>query len=677
MGALVLASVAAGAWALATGVDSFETLLLLGLAGAMVTLGAGYLRERYRRRHLQQLADSRDLLQQTVRSPLPVPALLGRLCQIFTAGFAEVTVLPDGAGDTALVVRVSEGRTVETSEALDKDLLADIFAVTVPSSLSLVLRDGASELADAILGRRELHDAVMAALAVEGRILGSVLVGRRAGAARAFDDEDRRLLEALAPQVGVTVERLRLDERLNHQAFHDSLTGLANRRLFADRVAHALARRVEVGRLRAAILFIDLDDFKVINDSLGHPCGDLLLQEVTERLRRVIRPFDTVARLGGDEFAVLVEDLDGPGEAVAVAQRFLEELVAPFDLQGTPVTVGASVGIAVADTAAMTYDDLLREADVAMYRAKEHGKATVETFDVSMQSALESHLRLKSDLEQAVAAEEIHVEYQPVLALESGEMVGVEALARWDSPSRGRVEPREFIPVAESGGLIREIGQRVLRTACAQAVRWAEDRPDRPLSVSVNLSPHQLLHPGFSREVAAILEETGLHPSLLCLEITESLLVENTAATLERLHDLKELGVTLAIDDFGIGYSSLGELKFLPVDLLKIPKAFVDAVATDERERAFLAGIIGLGRTLDLRLVAVGVERADQLHELRELGCDLAQGFHLARPLDAAGVAELLAREGTAGVVQGAPRPWREARGRPARGDTASLPQSA
>ena len=224
-------------------------------------------------------------------------------------------------------------------------------------------------------------------------------------------------------------------------------------------------------------------------------------------------------------------------------------------------------------------------------------------------------------------------------------MIGVEALARWDSPRRGSVEPRDFIPVAESSGLIREIGDRVLRTACAQAARWMADRPERPLLVSVNLSPRQLLHPGFAQEVAAVLRETHLSPSLLTLEITESLLVENTATTLERLRALKDLGVTLAIDDFGTGYSSLGELKFLPVDALKIPKAFVDNVATDERERAFLAGIIGLGRTLDLRLVAVGVEQDAQLQELRELHCDLAQGFHFAAALDAAGVSELLSRE--------------------------------
>jgi diguanylate cyclase (GGDEF)-like protein len=675
--ALAVAVVAAGGWALVARADTLETLLFLALAASVVSVAAGYLAERYHRRHLEHLSDSRDLLQQTVRSPLSVGALLGRLCEIFGAGFAEVVVLPDAPDQGALLVRVCGGRTTETAAAVDEDLLADVFSVTVPASLSLVLREGSGpEQSDAILSRRGLHAAVMAVLAVEGSILGSLMVGRDQGDLRPFTDEDQRLLEALAPQVGVTVEKLRLDERINHQAFHDSLTGLANRTLFADRVVHALDRRVAPGRLRAAILFIDLDDFKLVNDSLGHPSGDLLLQGVTRRLRRVVRPFDTVARLGGDEFAVLIEDPSGPEEAVTVAERFLEELTATFDLQGTAVAIGASVGIAIADRSSMTCDDLLREADVAMYRAKERGKATVETFDAGMQRVLERRLRLKSDLEQAVAAGELFVEYQPIVALESGTVVGVEALARWDSPRLGRIGPREFIPVAEASGLIREIGRQVLRTACEQAVRWAAGQSGRDLSVSVNLSPRQLLHPDFADEVATILGETHLSPSLLNLEITESFLVENTATTLERLHALKDLGVTLAIDDFGTGYSSLGELKFLPVDALKIPKFFVDNVATDDRERAFLAGIIGLGRTLDLRVVAVGVEHADQLDGLREMSCDLAQGFHLSEPLDAEGVSELLSKQAGSAPAEWGQRPWKVAQARLS-GETASLSRTA
>jgi diguanylate cyclase (GGDEF)-like protein len=617
-------------------------LVLATLAG--LTLGvAAYGGERHKRRRIQHLYASRDLLQSDSRSPLSVPTLLQRLCQIFEAGFAEVVILPDSPDQPAQVVHVRGGHATEMTRALDKDMLDDVFAVIVPPSSSVVLRPGVGpSQGGEILARRDLKDAIMTALQVEGRVLGVVLVGDRKSDLETFDDEDCKLLSGLGAQIGVSLENLRLDERLKHQAFHDALTGLANRTLFADRVAHALRRRVSPGHVRAAILFIDLDDFKVVNDSLGHACGDIALQSVTERLSHVIRPFDTVGRLGGDEFAVLLEDLAQPGEAIAVAERFLEELTGAFVVQGNAVTIHASVGVAIADNETTSPDDLLRQADVAMYRAKERGKATIETFEPSMQWALEHRVQMRNELEQALAADELYVEYQPVVSLRSGAVVGAEALARWTNPRRGWISPREFIPIAESAGLIRGIGEHVLRTACGEAVRWMRDQPDRSLSVSVNLSPVQLLHPGFASDVAAVLRDTGMKPSQLTLEITESLLVEDTATTLERLQALKDLGIIIAIDDFGTGYSSLGELKFLPVDALKIPKAFIDNVATDERERAFLAAIIGLGRTLGLRLVAVGVEDPDQRRQLTEMDCDMAQGFHFAPPLSADAMADLV-----------------------------------
>jgi diguanylate cyclase (GGDEF)-like protein len=649
--ALVAAAGLAAEGALIAEEHSLATVLLaLALTASLAVGGLAWTEERLRRRRLQHLYHSRLLLQGSAGSPLTVKETLARLCRVLDARFAEVVVLPDAIERSALVVRVRDGEIVETAQALDEELLDDIFSVIVPESLSLLLRRGVGEDQGAsILRHRNVADAVMSALVVEGRVIGTVLVGDRRGERRTFDEEDRSLLDALSAQVGLTVERVRFDERLNQQAFHDALTGLANRSLFTDRVTHALERRASPGRYRAAVLFIDLDDFKVVNDSLGHPSGDLLLQSVTQRLRRVVRPFDTVARWGGDEFAVLLEDIAGPEEALAVAERFLEELAAAFDLNGTPVTIGASVGIAIADSGVGSPDDLLRQADVAMYRAKERGKATVETFEPGMQTALESRVQLSGELERGLAAGELSVEYQPIVALGTGQVVGVEALARWDSPRRGRVAPREFIPIAEASGLIRDLGERVLRTACAQAMTWMEAHPGLELSVSVNLSARQLLHPGFAESVAAVLRETRIAPPRLILEITESLLVEKTPSTLRRLKALKDLGVTLAIDDFGTGYSSLAELKFLPVDALKIPKSFVDNVATDPRDRAFLAGIIGLGRTLDLRLVVVGVERPEQRRELQRLDCDLAQGFHFAEPLDAEGISALLARQAAAG----------------------------
>ena len=645
--ALVLVAVA--------GHDTVGMSLLLTVFASLILGVAAYGGERYKRRRIQHLYASRDLLQSDSRAPLSVPTLLQRLCQIFDAGYADVVILPESPEQQAQVVRVRDGQTTETSRALDQSMLDDVFAVIVPASSSVVLRPGVGPTQGGeILRRRGLKDAIMTALQVEGRVLGTVLVGDRKSDVETFDDEDCKLLSGLGAQVGISLENLRLDERLKHQAFHDALTGLANRTLFADRVAHALHRRVSPGHLRAAVLFIDLDDFKVVNDRLGHACGDIALQSVTERLRHVIRPFDTVARLGGDEFAVLLEDLAQPDEAIAVAERFLEELSGSFVIQGSAVTIHASVGVAIADNEPTSPDDLIRQADVAMYRAKERGKATIETFEPSMQWALEHRIQLRNELEQALAGGELYVEYQPIVSLRSGAVVGAEALARWENPRRGSIAPREFIRIAESAGLIRGIGEHVLRTACGQAVRWMKDQPDRPMSVSVNLSPVQLLHPTFASDVAAVLRDTGMVPSRLTLEITESLLVEDTAATLERLQSLKDLGIILAIDDFGTGYSSLGELKFLPVDALKIPKAFIDNVATDERERAFLAAIIGLGRTLGLRLVAVGVENSDQRRQLQEMDCDMAQGFHFATPLAADAIAALISGERTSSKSPGA-----------------------
>ncbi len=648
------ASLGAGGLALARGRGLTVTILVLAIAASVAVGGAAWAEERYRRHRLQLLYQSHVLLQGSSGSPPSMETLLLRLCQVLRASFAEVVILPDAIDRSALVVQVRDGKAVDTARALDQAILDDVFSVVVPRSLSLLLRrreEGGQ--GGEILRRRNLGDAVMAALVVDGRVVGTVLTGDRRGR-RGFGEDDRQLLEALAPQVAITVDRARLDARLSQQAFHDALTGLANRSLFSDRVAHALERRVAPGRLRAAVLFIDLDDFKMVNDGLGHAAGDLLLQGVTQRLRRVVRPFDTVARLGGDEFAVLLEDLAGPEEALGVAQRFLDELAAPFELRGTTVVTGASVGVGIADTAATSPDDLLRQADWAMYRAKERGKATVETFHPGMESALEQRVQLIAELSEALSGDELTVEYQPIVSLSRGRVVGVEALARWTSPRRGRVAPREFIPIAEASGLICEIGERVLRTACRQAACWMAEHAEQELTVSVNLSPRQLLDPAFAGTVAAVLLETAIPPARLTLEITESLLVERTPETLRRLKALKDLGVTLAIDDFGTGSASLDELRRLPVDTLKIPKAFVDNVATSARDRAFLAGIIGLGRTLDLRLVVVGVEQAEQSDQLEQLRCDLVQGFHFAAPIDAAGISELLARQACGQPAPGA-----------------------
>jgi diguanylate cyclase (GGDEF)-like protein/PAS domain S-box-containing protein len=492
-------------------------------------------------------------------------------------------------------------------------------------------------------------------------------------------DGEWRTMEALTanlvdePAVGGIVitardvtERAALEAQLAHQAFHDPLTGLANRALFRDRVEQALARAARRGDTSVAVLFLDLDDFKTVNDSLGHLAGDRLLHAVAQRLLAATRGSDTVARLGGDEFAVLLED-GWAGAAVAVAERIGEVLSAPLSLDGTIVGVATSVGIAHA-RAEDGADELLRNADVAMYRAKSHGKGGHEVFAPEMHAALLDRLALEADLRRAVgdatvvdgtlggdpASGEFLVLYQPIVELEGGQATGAEALVRWRHPQRGLVSPAAFIPLAEATGLIVPLGEWVLRQACVQGAQWqalrdaasdvASDRlaPLPPLTITVNLSGRQLQHPGLLHAVSTALDESGLRPSSLVLEITESVIMQDTESNLATLHALKELGVRLAIDDFGTGYSSLSYLQKFPVDILKIDKTFVDGVARGGSEAALARTIVALGDTLSLRCVAEGIEDDEQRRHLRALGCAFGQGYFFARPLPPERVTEML-----------------------------------
>ena len=433
-------------------------------------------------------------------------------------------------------------------------------------------------------------------------------------------------------------ERAELEARLAHQAFHDPLTGLANRTLLRDRVRHSLARQ-ERRPDRVAVLFLDLDDFKTVNDSLGHAAGDRLLCTVAERLLNATRGCDTVARLGGDEFAVLLDATRGDEDAIAVAGRVLVALTAPIQLDGAEVAVAASIGIARAgdDDGA---DELLRNADVAMYRAKQRGKSGYEIFAPEMHAALLDRLALEADLRRALAdgtCEEFRVHYQPIVRLAEGRISGMEALVRWQHPRRGLVAPADFIPSAESTGLIVPLGRWVLGEACRQMVRWQERGAVAPdgaaLTLTVNLSGRQLQHPDLVRDVADALAASGLVPSSLVLEITETVIMRDTEANLATLHALRALGVRLAIDDFGTGYSSLAYLKRFPIDILKIDKAFVDGVGRGGSEAALARTIVALGDTLALRCVAEGIEMDEQREHLQSIGCEFGQGYLFARPL--------------------------------------------
>jgi len=426
--------------------------------------------------------------------------------------------------------------------------------------------------------------------------------------------------------------RKTLEEELRRQAFHDSLTGLANRALFADRLEHALARTRRFGH-PVAVLFLDLDDFKTVNDSLGHGEGDALLIAVGKRLAGAMRAGDTIARMGGDEFAVLVEDPSDAAAPIAVAERLLAILELPFEIGSKELFVHASVGVAVSTGQTKDGDELLRDADVSMYTAKNKGKNRVEVFEPSMHAAAMARLALKGDLERALERGEFGLLYQPIMRLASREVVGVEALVRWHHPRRGMVGPAEFIPVAEETGLILPLGRWVLEEACRQAVAW-DARLDQRLAMSVNVSGRQIHQPGFVEEVRGILAATGLQPARLTLELTESVLMQDVGATTVTLTALKALGVRLAIDDFGTGYSSLSYLRRFPIDELKIDRSFVATIEDGAEQSALVRSILKLGETMHLQTVAEGIEEAGQLAELQHLGAGFGQGYLFARPLE-------------------------------------------
>jgi len=447
-------------------------------------------------------------------------------------------------------------------------------------------------------------------------------------------------------------ERRSFEGQLARQAVHDRLTGLPNRVLLRDRLEHALAR-AERQRSSVAVLFLDLDRFKVVNDSLGHDGGDLLLVEVAGRLASALRPGDTLARMGGDEYAVLCEDVAAAGEAVDVAHRMARALEAPFVVRGTDVPVTMSVGVAVSSGGEHDAALLLRDADAALYEAKRQGRGRHQVFSEDMRSGAPDALSMENDLRGAIRHGQLRLFYQPIVRLDRAEVVGFEALVRWEHPRRGLLGPGEFIPQAEESGLIVPLGRSVLDQACAQAVAWERGpAAGRPLRISVNVSAKQLAHAGWAEEVAEVLDQSGMEPRRLALEITESVLMADPEATTSRLEELRRLGVRIAIDDFGTGYSSLGYLRRLPVDVLKIDKTFIDGVAAGPHESALARAVIKLASTLKLEAVAEGVSDAQQVQALRRLRCPFGQGFYFARPQPAEAVPDLLAR-GPLGADEG------------------------
>jgi diguanylate cyclase (GGDEF)-like protein/PAS domain S-box-containing protein len=444
-----------------------------------------------------------------------------------------------------------------------------------------------------------------------------------------------------------STERVRLESELSYQAFHDSLTGLANKALFTDRLNLAVAR-MERTRKPIAVMFLDLDNFKTVNDSLGHSTGDQLLGVVAEVLQGCIRSTDTAARLGGDEFAVLIDYLDGHADIVALAERILDALRRPVALGTTEVVATASIGITFG-VPGTTGEQLLRNADLAMYRAKEHGKDRFEEFRDHMHTAIVERLELEADLRRTMGGnQELVVHYQPVIDLTTNAIIGFEALVRWQHPLRGLLSPGSFVPFAEEVGLIDLVDRFVLAEACAQLHYWQQRALVGPDTViSVNLSARELTDPGTAPHVAEMLAGAAFDPSNLILEITESAMMRDTETVVQNLHALRALGLRIAVDDFGTGYSSLAYLEQFPVDILKIDRSFVTALSEDDPAGLGLAqAVIGIGETLGLMTVAEGVESEEQAERLRALGCRAAQGYHLGMPLDAHATEEMLRAHG-------------------------------
>jgi PAS domain S-box-containing protein len=457
-------------------------------------------------------------------------------------------------------------------------------------------------------------------------------------------------------------ERKRAEEALAHNALHDTLTNLPNRSLFLDRVRHVLALSQRHTNYKFAVLFIDLDEFKVFNDSLGHAAGDALLIQVARRLSVSIRGADTIsrpglaggtttfaseetlARLGGDEFTILLEDIRDCGDAIRVAERIQERLAIPLVLQGQEVVTSASIGIAFCATSYTNSEDLVRDAEIAMYRAKREGKARCQVFDNAMHTSAVKRLSLETDLRRALELGEFRVHYQPIVSLQSGKIAGFEALSRWQRPE-GLLSPAHFIQIAEETGIILPMNRLLLREACLQLRAWHAQFPcDPPLTMSVNVTPREFAQPDLAAQMGTILAEVGIDPGCINVEITETIAMADPARSNIVLSELKTLGVHLSIDDFGTGYSSLSRLQGLPVDTLKIDRAFISKMETDSETGEIVRIIIMLAKSLGLKVVAEGAENAEQVSLLKQLKCELVQGYFFARPGDHNAAQALLMR---------------------------------
>jgi diguanylate cyclase (GGDEF)-like protein len=626
-------------------------LVLLSMLPIVVLFIAyrGYNNQRRKHETIEVLYQATMALHESPNIDAGLVTVLDHASRALRGEFAQLVLFtPDGSAVTS-VSGPGDSRRSMTSVPPSVAMVTRRLLAALTGATRLDPSDPAQATFLEAIGAR---NGVAAPLTTDSERSGLLVVGNRLGSLGTFDIGDVKLMSLLANQVNVALERgwlerslsqlIELEKQLKHQAYHDPLTGLANRSLFGERVSAALVAKVGADH---AVLLIDLDDFKTVNDSLGHAAGDELLTIVAARISGSLRPTDLTARIGGDEFAVLLENIGGLNAATDTAQRIIDALRAPIRLYTQEVVVRASIGIAMTNAGREELGEVLRNADMALYHAKSLGKGQHAVYEARMHQQASERLELTAALAQAVERHEFALRYQPIHDLMSGDVIGVETLVRWLHPMRGEVRPDQFVTLAEETGLIVPMGAWVLEESCLQLARWTQEFRDRPrFSTAVNMSARQLQHPGFVEHVRRVLLDTKIEPSRLTLELTESVLIEDSSTTLGTLAELKALGVRLAIDDFGTGFSSLNYVHRFPIDALKIDRSFVNTLGSGSADSALVSAIVQLASSLGLSAVAEGLETSKQLEELRRLGCRYGQGYLFSAPMEADEIGRLLRR---------------------------------
>jgi diguanylate cyclase (GGDEF)-like protein len=635
---VVVANTSVGLCAATILYEDWKTAILMAVpvAGMFISFRA-YVNERQRHERVEFLYQAARALSHSSEIG---PALEGLLAQALDAFRAEVAEIIFFSPDSAEALRstVAADGTASVLEPIDPGIAARFRSlIDSQERRAFAVSDIGDESLVGYLRSRELGDGMLALLKGERSLIGTITIGNPSGVVDHFCPDDVKLLETLAHNTSVALENDRLGQavwrlkklqrELQHQASHDPLTDLANRSLFGERVGAALNE----GCGGVSVIFIDVDDFKTVNDSLGHAAGDQLLLAIARRLRDCVRPSDVVARLGGDEFAILLDRPDSQQEAIEITERINRHLAERFSIGGQNISVRASAGIATGSGGEVSPEELIRNADLAMYRAKHESKDRFELFESGMEVPVKNRQRLKLRLKDAVTDDAFAVHYQPIVELHTGRVTACEALVRWPDGPRGCFHPASFIPLAEETGAVVAIGVSVLQRACRDAQTWGWTDGARG-AIHVNVSPIELRGRHFVDGIAAALQASELQPGRLVLEITEGVMLQDPDRSIATLHELRALGVQLALDDFGTGYSSLSHLRSLPIDLLKIGMPFTDSLAEGGSDRAFIRMVLDLAGHLGLGVVAEGIEGSDQLAALRELGCQLGQGFHLGAP---------------------------------------------